>query len=107
VKEKSPIDHLRESAGHVDIGTPDDQSAIKGFVKIDDELYIVKELGIYRFKLADEIDPDRTNAQIPNVQERLLQYGAATPFVGRTFLTASKLFDQKWFKSEIYTCPIV
>jgi hypothetical protein len=38
-------------------------------------LLAIKEKGIYAIQLAGEIDPDRTNLGVPNVQRQLLKYG--------------------------------
>ncbi len=68
-------------------------------VSIGDVLYIVKEQGIYLVKLADSIDPERLNKNIPNTQQRVLLYGSESELVGRTFLTANTLLKQKNFSS--------
>src|SRR5262249_48672961 len=58
---KRPIDRKRDAGGAMEIGVPDDQSAITAIFPIGDDLYVVKERGIYEVKLADRIDPNRTN----------------------------------------------
>ena len=68
----------------MEIGTSDDQSAVTGIFPIGDNLYVVKERGIYEVKLADRIDPNRTNIAIPNTQQKVLNYGSEAPVVGRT-----------------------
>jgi hypothetical protein len=93
---KQPIDRLRNAAISARIGCDGDESAISEIIAIGDSLYFVKEFGIYAMQLADQIDPERTNAAIPNVQQRILAIGSNDPIVARTLLTAHTLFDQKF-----------
>lgn len=88
---KRPIDRLRESAGTIEVGTPDDRSAATGMVKINGILHAIKEGGIYELKLADQIDPDRTDPRVPNMQRRVMNYGSGAEFVRQTLLTADAL----------------
>lgn len=95
------IDKIRNAAGSMQIGTSGDQSDITTLLSLGSSLYAVKEQGIYVIKLADEIDPARTNAAIPSVQQRIIALGSDSPLVGQTLLTASELFSDKvlpkWF----------
>jgi hypothetical protein len=92
---KRPIDALRDSAKSGRIGSDGDDSAISDMIPIGDTLYIIKERGIYGVQLADQIDPQRTNASIPDTQQKILAVGSGDPFVARTLLTAQTLFDDK------------
>jgi hypothetical protein len=91
---------LRESAKKFEVGTADDNSAITTMISIGDTLYIVKENGIYAFKLADSIDPKRLNPHIPDIQQRVLTCGSASELVGRTLLTATTLFKKNHLPSK-------
>lgn len=91
MKSKRPIDVLRDSAGSMEIGTPEEGSN-KGFVTFDDRLLIIKEKAVYEHILADAIDPGRTNEAIPNTQKRVLDIGSESPLLCRTLLTADTLF---------------
>jgi len=93
LNDKRPIDRIRDAAGMMQVGTTDDASAIKETFAIGGVLHIIKEKGIYVCKLADQIDPARTNPNIPNVQQRVLFYGTDSPLVRQTLLTAKKLFN--------------
>lgn len=44
--------------------------------------------------MADSVDPDRTNLKLPNTQQKLLPLGSDSPLLGRTLLTARRLFDK-------------
>ncbi|MCK1420725.1 hypothetical protein IVB14_05210 [Bradyrhizobium sp. 180] len=67
---------------------------ITGMVKIGERLHTVKTDSIYRIMLADEIDPDRTNINVPNSQQKVLDYGSDSPLVAKTLLTGKQLFEK-------------
>ena len=96
-----PIDRMRDSAGSMDINPPDDDSPITGVVVVDDQMHIIKERGVYRVTLADEIDPDRKNPKIPNTVQRVLRMGSDSELIGRTLLTAQNLFKTAYLPKEI------
>jgi hypothetical protein len=102
-KKKSrhrPIDKLREGAGRVDVNTPGDDSEIIELISTGDRLLIVKGKGIYEIKLADEIDPDRTNTATPNTVQRVMPFGADDPWIGAVILTGHALFISSYMPSE-------
>ena len=73
------------------LGTPEDGS-IYEMISIGDQLHIISENAIFAIQLADEIDPGRTNAAVPNANQKILSYGSRDPVVGRILLTARGLF---------------
>lgn len=85
------IDKLRDGAGSMEIRTPDDDSPITEMISTDERLFVVKGKGVYEVKLADQVDPDRTNIATPNTVQRVLAYGSDDPWVGATLLTAHRL----------------
>lgn len=89
------IDALRNSAVQMNVSTDGDDSAIKEMCVIEDSMYKIKGNGIYLVKLADQIDPNRTNATIPNTHQRVLGYGANSALVCKTLLTAKRLFSSQ------------
>jgi hypothetical protein len=93
MKSQRPIDVLRNSAKSGRIGGDGDDSAITEMIPIGDKLYIVKERGIYAMQLADQIDPQRTNAGIPDTQQKILPIGSDDPLVARTLMKAHTLFN--------------
>lgn len=101
MSEQKPIDQLRNSAFKMKVGTVDDNSSITAMISLGDVLYTVKENGIYAIKLADTIDPDRLNPNIPNIQQRILPHGSNSEIVGRTLLTANSLFKKEFLPSTI------
>lgn len=100
---KRPIDQIRDSALSMEVGTPSDQSAITGMVKIGGSLHIVTGTAIYRIRLADEVDPERTNPHVPNSQQKVLSKGSESPLVAKTLLTANELFNATYLPSKIPT----
>ena len=89
--KKKEIDRLRESAGRIKVGDGSD-GAITGMMTISNRLYIIKEKAIYVIAMADEIDPKRTRADIPNMQQIVVDAGSGSEIVRRILLTARELF---------------
>jgi hypothetical protein len=89
---KRPIDKLRDSAGGFDLSTPDDASNIAAMISVAQRLIIVKGRGVYEVKMADQIDPARTNAKVPNTIQRLMSVGSETPWVSTLLFTADGFF---------------
>lgn len=96
-----PIDKLRSGAGSLEISIPDDDSEISELITIADRLLAVKGKGIYEIKLADQVDPGRTNISVPNTVQRILPYGAQDSWVGAVVLTANHLLQSQCLSSDI------
>lgn len=90
--KKRPIDLKRDSAFSGTLGTADEGS-IKEFLKVGSSLLMVKDKAIYKFQLADQIDPDRTNINVPHTQQKIYSVGSSSEIVGRILLTAKYLFQ--------------
>jgi len=71
MEEKRPIDRKRESGGHADIGSEED-GAIVEMKNIGGRLLIIKERSIYEMVMADDIDPERTNINLPTTIHKLI-----------------------------------
>ena len=99
--KKRPIDKLRDSDLETIIGTADDRSRITEFITVDDALFVVKEDGVYEVKFADQIDPDRTNASVPNTNQKVLGYGSESEWVGRTLLTANTMLNKNFLPDGV------
>ena len=84
---------MRNAARSGPIGA-EGATAIREMIPLGDTMYFVKERGIYAMQLADQIDPDRTNAALPDTQQRILRIGTDDPVVARTLLTANTLFKE-------------
>jgi len=96
--EKKPIDRIRESGGHFEVGTNAD-GAVTEMVNVNDRLIIIKEGAVYEAMMADDVDPNRTNINLPNgLTKLLINQGASSEIVSRVFLTAKVLFRKEFFK---------
>jgi len=93
---KSPIDLQREGAAFMNVGSPDDLSPITAMIVIGKKMHVVKASSIYEVRLADEIDPGRTNPSIPNTQQKVLSIGSDAEAVGRILLTANALLKKNY-----------
>ncbi|WP_157784135.1 hypothetical protein [Bradyrhizobium yuanmingense] len=102
---KRPIDSLRDSAMSMEIGPSGGR--ITEMVKIGERLHTVKTDSIYRIMLADEIDPGRTNINVPNSQQKVLDYGSDSPFVAKTLLTAKQLFKKGFLGSDFESAQAI
>jgi hypothetical protein len=99
--KKGPIDRLRDGAGAFKISTPDDDSPITGMMSLGKRLLVIKRKGIYEVKLADQIDPERTNINAPNTIQRVLSFGSDDPWVGAVVLTAHELLKHSVLDERI------
>ncbi|HTB00103.1 MAG TPA: hypothetical protein VK804_06470 [Bradyrhizobium sp.] len=93
MSEKRPIDLIRDSAFSGTVGI-DGEGILKEFLSIGHTLLMIKEDAIYKFQLADQLDPGRTNIDIPHVQQKLYSVGASSQVVGRILMTAKYLFEK-------------
>lgn len=78
-------------------GEKDDGTAVLDAIPISDAAYIVTQKAIYVVKLADQIDPDRTNINIPNTQQLFAPAGSESDIVALTLLSAGQLFTKAYF----------
>ncbi len=86
-----PIDKVRTSAGTMTL--PPDSGGITDMGEINGALHMIGGSAIYRVQLADEIDPARTNIDIPDTHQKVLSYGTELPYVRQTLMTARRLFS--------------
>ena len=98
--DKRPIDRSRESAKTMEVGTLE-EGAVKEMIPIGSTLYVVKERAIYIIKLADQIDPQRSNANIPDTQQKFASEGYDSDRVCRILLTGRELFNKSYLLPEI------
>ncbi|WP_144441538.1 hypothetical protein [Bradyrhizobium sp. CCGE-LA001] len=74
---------------------------------IGERLHTVKTDSIYRILLADEIDPDRTNINVPNSQQKVLDYGSDSPLVAKTLLTGKQLFEKGFLGPNFESTKVI
>lgn len=107
---KRPIDLKRDSAFSGLVGT-DDEGVIQEFLNVGSSLLIIKDRAIYKAQLADQIDPDRTNINVPHTQQKVYSVGSSSEIVGRTLLTAKYLFqhgmlDGRFNKTDLMSAAL-
>lgn len=100
-REKQQIDKVRDGALSMQVGN-ENEGSIFGMVGVADaDMYIIKKHAIYRVLLADDIDPERTNIDIPNGHQRIASQGSDSEIVARSFLTADALFNSNQFDGTV------
>ena len=93
MSKKRSIDIQREAAITLDLGG-DDKSAAKYLLSTGSNIYAIKEMGVYKIQLTDDIDPSRINPDIPNLNQQVLSAGCDNEIVAKILLTAQYLFDE-------------
>jgi hypothetical protein len=106
MEEKQCIDRQRNAAISMRIGGGDG-STVKEVLSTGANLYVITETAVLRMQTADEIDPDRTNAGIPNLTQQVLAAGYNDEIVARILLTAAQLFDERNAKVEKFATDIL
>lgn len=101
MEEKKPIDRKRESSGQAEIGKEEEGAIIK-MVNIGDRLLVIKERAIYDMIFADNVDPKRTNIDLPNtIQKLIISKGAESETVSRTLITSLTLFKTDYIDNRV------
>jgi hypothetical protein len=85
------IDRIRNSALSMKVGEAGD-GRICTMIDMHHSLFSIHEPAIYAVQFADQTDPQRTNAAVPNTHQKILSTSAQDPEVARTYLTAHALF---------------
>ena len=93
MKDKRPIDKVRDSGGMFTL--PPGVGGIQEMCEIQGSLHMLGTNAIYRVKLADEIDPERTNINLPNTHQLVLPYGTELHYVRQTLMQARRLLKDK------------
>lgn len=98
---KRLIDRRRDAAVSMEISDESDRSPLREMIPLDGAMCIVKEKSIWQMRLADNIDPQRTNASIPNSRQKLMARGSSDPLVARTLLQAKRLLKSSMLPEGI------
>ena len=107
MEEKRLIDKIRESSGHTDIGSKED-GAIMKMKNIGGRRLIIKERSIYEMIMADDIDPNRTNINLPStIQKLIIDKGTDSEIVSRILLTAMTLFSPEYIIETVNCTKII
>lgn len=89
---KRPIDRRRDAAISMKI---DGESAVRDLLSTGGGLYAITETAVIKIQTADNIDPGRTNVDIPNLSQQVLPAGYDDEIVARILITAMYLFDER------------
>ncbi len=81
----------------MEIGAGDGDRVLE-MITVGEACYAIRGTDIYTMILADQIDPHRTNIQVPNAQQKVCDYGATDQIVGATLLTAKRLIQPVYQK---------
>jgi hypothetical protein len=96
-----PVDRFRNAGGQGRI-EGDSGPILSMFPLQDERLYFICERGITSMQMADQIDPERMNPNLPRmVQRPELAYGATTAFIQRTLCIGAELFDQTYLPETV------
>ena len=93
------IDKLRSSAGSMAVGLKEEGNITEVLKFGDDRLLMLKAKAAYEIRMADSIDPDRTNPGIPNSQQRILSAGTDSSIVQDVLLNAKRLLREDAFQN--------
>ncbi|PNU05483.1 hypothetical protein A8V01_15980 [Novosphingobium guangzhouense] len=97
---KRRVDLIRDSAGSMSI--PADHGNIVSVKVIGDRMYFIAQRGLTSAVMADHIDPERINADIPPVVQTVeLAYGAEDPMMQRTVCAAFELIDPTYLPQSV------
>jgi hypothetical protein len=100
-KSKLPPMPTRDAAGSFELDNPDDGTPIKEMLSLKGGLLLITEKCIYQVQLADQIDPKRTNPNLPhNVRRKLFDHGTNSELLCNTLLLAKVMF-RKEFQTKL------
>jgi hypothetical protein len=93
---KLPPMPSRDAGGMFSLSNPDDDTPIKEMFSLDSGLLFITEKCTYQVKLADQIDPKRTNPALPhNVQSKLFDHGTNSELLCNTLILAKVMFRKE------------
>jgi hypothetical protein len=98
--KKRSIDRKREASVTIELSDLNDKSPIRKMFSVSDGLYVITDRGIYLMQLADDIDPGRTNIDVPDVHKKVLGHGFESDIVGRILITSLELLDEEHLIEE-------
>ena len=82
---KTTIDQVRDAAISMTIGERGDGRIVRMVNIADEDMSTVHENAIYRVMLADAIDPERTNVNLSNSNQKIASSGSNSEIVSRSF----------------------
>lgn len=93
---------IRDSGGSFSLNNADDGTPIREMFSLDEGLLIITDKCTYRVQVADQIDPHRTNPNLPhNVHQKLFDHGVESELLCRTLLQSKVLFRKEFQTIDI------
>jgi hypothetical protein len=96
-KSKLPPMPTRDAGGSFELDNPNDGTPIKEMLSLNERLLLITEKCTYEVKLADQIDPKRTNPNLPhNVRRKLFDHGTNSELLCNILLLAKVMFRKEF-----------
>lgn len=100
MRGKRLVDRIRDGAGRAEI--PPGHGNVLRMKAVGERAYFLAERGLTSGVMADRIDPDRVNPDIPFIVQRVeLSYGVEHPFMQRTVCLAFELIDPTYLPEHV------
>ncbi|MGA2495408.1 MAG: hypothetical protein ABSF67_21145 [Roseiarcus sp.] len=94
--------HPRDYGGRFTLKNPDDGSPIRETIVLGDRLLSITEKCTYAIQMADQIDPGRTNPDLPvTFQQKLFDHGVDSELLCRSLLHAKVMFRKEFQQVDI------
>jgi hypothetical protein len=101
-KPKRPFMPMRDGAGSFELNNPDDGTPIKEMFTFKDRLLLVTEKCTYEIQTADQIDPKRSNPNLPHhVQRKIFDHGIGSEALSKILLQARTLFKDGFLPIDV------
>lgn len=89
--------HSRDYGNSFALNNSDDGTPIKEMLSLGKYLYLITKQCTYRVQMADQIDPERKNSNLPPVfQQKLFDLGTDSELLRRTLIQAKVLFRKEF-----------
>lgn len=83
----------RDRGGSFSLDNPDDKTPIRQMFSLEDRLLLITDKCTYQMQLADQIDPTRSNPNLPhNVHQKLFDHGMESALFRDTLLLGKIMF---------------
>jgi hypothetical protein len=93
--------HKRDYGGSFNLDNPEDGSPIREVFPLGGRLLMITEKCTYGLQLADQIDPERKNDDLPhNVRQKILDLGVNSDILCKTLIQARVMFS-KYYLPDI------
>lgn len=93
---------MRDGAGSFQIDNPEDGTPIREMFSFKERLLLITDKCTYEVQVADQIDPDRKNPNLPhNVQRKIFDYGIGSEPLIKILLQARTLFKAGFLPIDI------